>query len=222
MAVYYSLLSDGSLDMRQRMFLLEKYKADREVFEFLKPHFDNLNIEILNKNKGNIFDLMRDGHLEGWCWQTTETAILFLDDKSYIERGNLKIGKYMNYYHSWIVFKYKDKDYVFDPCLNILIDKKLYISIFNTEIAADILSKDVKKYFINYMNENKNKKIEKSYIMNFFSKVASDAFERQKGEIMMKSSEDINSPMYRNNTGYKADISDNKILSLTAHYYFNG
>lgn len=62
---------------------------------------------------------MVKGNLEGWCWQTTESAIIFLNDDDYIERGTLKFDtETPGYYHSWICFKFDDIEYVFDPCLN--------------------------------------------------------------------------------------------------------
>ena len=49
---------------------------------------------------------------------------MFLEDEDYIERGNLIFERYdekitYNYFHSWICFKYKDEEYVFDPYLNL-------------------------------------------------------------------------------------------------------
>ena len=36
------------------------------------------------------------------------SRILFMDDDSYINRGNLKFDSYSLYYHSWINFKYEN------------------------------------------------------------------------------------------------------------------
>ena len=212
------LAKDGNLSIMQKLDIINSNKVDKEIYEILKSKFDNLKIEILSKNKGNLFDLMEKGLLEGWCWQTTETAMLFLDDNYYIKRGNLIIENDKKYYHSWIEFD----NYVFDPCLNIFVDKQIYNYVFTPEVISTISSKQVKDYFIRYINENKNKKREKSCIDDFFSKVCPESYERQKDEILILSNDNVYSPMYRNNTGYKAQIEDDKILSLTAHYYLNG
>ena len=43
--------------------------------------------------------------------------------------------------------------------------------------------------------------------------------EKKKGEVEVDSSEDINSPLFRNNSGYKAEIENNKIKKLKVHFY---
>ena len=80
----------------ERFAKVRMHKAPEEVFEYLKSLFDNLHIEIVGRYEGNLIDLMNRGVLEGWCWQTTETASLFMDDSSYIERGNLNEKIFQN------------------------------------------------------------------------------------------------------------------------------
>lgn len=213
-----NLGKDGNLSIIQKLDIINSNRVNKKIYESLKSKFDNLKIEILASNKGNLFDLMEKGLLEGWCWQTTETAILFLEDNYYIKRGNLITENNRKYYHSWIEYD----NYVFDPCLNIFVNKKIYDYIFTPEVIATISSKQVKDYFIKYIKENKTKKQEKSYLDNFLSRVCSESYERQKNEVLILSNDDVYSPMYRNNVGYKAQIEDDKILSLTAHYYLNG
>ena len=65
---------------------------------------NNLYIEFLGDYEGSLFELMAVGKLIDWCWQTTESAIVLLNDYDYIERGNLYIDEATpEYYHSWIV-----------------------------------------------------------------------------------------------------------------------
>lgn len=213
-----NLGKDGNLSIIQKLDIINSNRVNKKIYESLKSKFDNLKIEILASNKGNLFDLMEKGLLEGWCWQTTETAILFLEDNYYIKRGNLITENNRKYYHSWIEYD----NFVFDPCLNIFVNKKIYDYIFTPEVIATISSKQVKDYFIKYIKENKTKKQEKNYLDNFLSRVCSESYERQKNEVLILSNDDVYSPMYRNNVGYKAQIEDDKILSLTAHYYLNG
>ena len=122
---------------------------------------------------------MQGGLLEGYCWQTTESAIVFLEEEDWIERGNLKIDSCQKYWHAWICFKFQNKIFVFDPCLQILVEKK--IKYFQPNI-------------INIIRKNKKNII---------------------------GGEDVNSPMYRNNTGYTATFESGKINSLIAHFYEN-
>ncbi len=83
----------------------------------MRRKLSELYIKVLSDYKGSIFELMHMIKLEGWCWQTTESAIIFLNDDDYIERGYLKLneGK-RKYYHSWICFKFNNIEYIFDPC----------------------------------------------------------------------------------------------------------
>ena len=68
------------------------------VYFYLKDMFENLNIEIVGRYQGKLFELMKSGKLEGWCWQTTETAALFMPDDVAIYRGDLYFNKYKTYY----------------------------------------------------------------------------------------------------------------------------
>lgn len=185
---------------KERFKKINSCKVDKSIYEYLKNNFTNLKIEILGDYSGNIIELMENGKLEGWCWQTTETAILFLDDYSYLKRGYLKFSDKTNYYHSWIQFNFKNEEYIFDPCLNIISSKNNYYSIFEINEIASINSKEIKEYFINY-----NKKI----------------VDKSK-EVLIFGDNDPNSPMYRNCVGYKTALENGKIKKLVAHYYLNG
>ena len=47
------------------------------------------------------------------------------------------------------------------------------------------------------------------------------AYEKQREYKKVETSNDVSAPMYRHNTGYKADIEDGKIKTLVVHYYRN-
>ena len=216
-----NLSIDGTLSINQKLQVIKSNKIDIELLEYLKEKFNNLKIEITSKYDGNILDLMEKGLLEGWCWQTTQTAILFLDNNSYIKRGYLNLEKDKKYYHSWTELNYNEKNYVFDPCLNIIVNKDIYNELFEVNTLSSISSKKVKDFFLEYINEHKNDKKKESSITDYLHKMFPESFERIKGEIVIKSTEDLYSPIYRGDVGYKANIENNKILSLTAHYYLN-
>ena len=211
------------LTEEQRFQKIYSKNVSGEVLEYLKSKFDNLKIEILGKYGGNLIDLMNRGLLEGWCWQTTETAALFMEDDTYIERGNLKFEKYKTYYHSWIVFKYDNEEYVFDPCLKILCKKKYYDKIFEIELKGKVTAKEVKEYFINYITNPPKRELYSEAAQNFMKRFFSkDALDRKKDEIVIHDEENPNAPMYRNGVGYKTTLEDGKIKKLIAHYYMNG
>ena len=203
----------------ERFAKVRMHKAPEEVFEYLKSLFDNLYIEIVGRYEGNLIDLMNRGVLEGWCWQTTETASLFMDDSSYIERGNLKFDLYNLYYHSWINFKYKGIEYVFDPCLQILCRKSYYDKIFEVQVKGKVTAKQVKEYFINYIS-NPPKKETNEEVSKIMKMIFGESSERTKGEIVINDEENPNAPMYRNGVGYKTTLEDGKIKRLVAHYYY--
>ena len=62
---------------------------------------------------------------------------------------NLKFDLYNLYYHSWINFKYKGIEYVFDPCLQILCRKTYYDKIFEVQVKGKVTAKQVKEYLLN-------------------------------------------------------------------------
>lgn len=209
----------SQLTEMERFAKVRMHKAPEEVFEYLKSLFDNLHIEIVGRYEGNLIDLMNRGVLEGWCWQTTETASLFMDDNSYIERGNLKFNLYNLYYHSWINFKYKGIEYVFDPCLQMLCRKTYYDKIFEVQVKGKVTAKQVKEFFIDYIS-NPPKKETNEEVSKIMKMIFGESSERTKGEIVINDEENPNAPMYRNGVGYKATLEDGKIKRLVAHYYY--
>ena len=204
----------------ERFTEIRMHKVPQEVYDYIKSFFDNLHIEIVGKYEGNLMDLMEIGVLEGWCWQTTETASLFLPDESYIERGDLKFASNKLYYHSWINFTYKGKQYIFDPCLQILCERKYYHQIFEITIKGQVTAKKVKEYFISYIS-NPPKKERNEEFENVFRTLFGEPSERTKGEIVIHDEENPSAPMYRNGVGYKTILDNGKIKKLVAHYYYN-
>ncbi len=218
----------SGLSEQERFDKIYSQQASQEVFEYIKSQFDNLTIEIGNSYGENIIELMQQGSLCNWCWQTTETAILFLEDTAYIQRGNLNLEVGKRCFHSWIIFRYKGVEYVFDPCLTIICKKDIYDKIFGVEVVGEVTAKQVKDYFINYITNPPKKNLtleeqmleEKAYKM-LVSIVGEKVLERSKGEIVVHDKEDVNAPMFRNGVGYKVEIGNGKIKKLVAHYYSN-
>lgn len=210
----------SNLTEMERFTEIRMHKVPKEVYNYLKTLFDNLHIEIVGRYEGNLMDLMERGVLEGWCWQTTETASLFMPDESYIERGNLKFSHNKPYYHSWINFTYKRKKYIFDPCLQILCERKYYHKIFEITLKGKVTAKEVKEYFINYIS-NPPKKETNEEISNIMKMLFGKPSKRTRGEIVIHDEENPNAPMYRNGVGYKTSLENGQIKRLVAHYYYN-
>ena len=207
----------------KKLTKLRSKTIDIIIYEYINNILKNLYIEITKDYEGNTLYLMKRNLLEGWCWQTTESTIIFFNDDDYICRGNLKLDKNTTYYHSWICFKYKNKEYTFDPCLNIICKKKLYDKVFQVDIKSILTAKTIKEDLINkLLNPIPQKKIKTSpKVQEFMNKFKEKYIEEKKEEIFISDSgkDDITEPMYKNSTGYTANIENNQIKALKAHYY---
>ena len=208
-------------DQNNRFLRVRSSNVGLSVIKYLKDRLKYLDIEILTKQAGNILNLMENGSLEGWCWETTESAIVFFKDDDYIERGDLLFTNKKKYFHSWICFIYGGIEYVFDPCLNILCEKEIYHKVFEVDVQGRVSSKQVQEEMIRQIQEPK--KDDNSEIMKFTKYLEGLLGDnsRIKGEVVCHGKEDINHPLFRNGVGYKANIEGNKIKSLVAHYYLN-
>ena len=210
-----------NLNEHERFKLIRQLDIDNSVFKYVKTRLKNLSIEIGGDYERNVIELMNKGLLEGWCWQTTESSIVFFNDDDCIERGNLTFGAHKKYWHAWICFTFNDIIWVFDPCLQILVEKNIYYHVFEiNEIAGIVNAKSVREDLIYRINHREKEKYNESesYIFNFLAQYIS---ERQKNETHISGNDDVKSSMYRNNTGYTATINNGTINTLIAHYYFN-
>ena len=177
-----------------------------KVLRYLEQKLDSLKIRLpFQKQPEHISDLMKNKLLEGWCWQTTETTILFLDDDAYIERGHIILYPCTYYWHSWICFKFKGKTYVFDSCLQKLIPKDLYYKIFRVldDSRPDITTvtaKEVKESFFHKLSINNNTSYVTSHIYG---------------------NDDVHSAMYRNSTRYTVKLENKNIISMLAEFNSN-
>lgn len=214
------------LTEEDRFKILRSKRIEPKVVEYLMEKLNNLYIEVLGDYKGSLFELMPVGKLEGWCWQTTESAIVFLNDDDYIERGDLKFDETTpKYYHSWMCFKYDDVEYVLDPCLNLLCKKDDYSKIFEVDVKGRVSAKDVKEELIRQITTPKNEDNSRAHksFERFLKRQLGDSYEKynekKQNEVIVHGPENVNTPLYRNGAGYNAEFTDGKIKKLTVHYY---
>ena len=215
------------LTEEEKFKILQSKKINIKVVEYLMNKLNNLYIEVLDKYEGSLFELMPVRQLEGWCWQTTESAIVFLNDDDYIERGNLNFDKITpEYYHSWICFKFDNTEYVLDPCLNFLCKKSDYSKIFKIDVKGKVSAKAVREELIRQVTAPKkedNSETRKSFqlfMKNLMGESYDSYVESKKGEVTVHGPEDVNTPLYRNGAGYKTTIENGEIKKLIVHYYY--
>lgn len=220
-------ISNKELTKEEKFKILHSKRIDIKVVEYLMSKLNDLHIEVLGKYEGSLFELMPVRKLEGWCWQTTESAIVFLNDDDYIERGNLKFDERTpEYYHSWICFKFNDIEYVLDPCLSFLCKKSDYSKIFEIDVKGKVSAKSVKEELIRQVTTpKKEENIEaNNAFQSFMKKIMGDSYdsymESKKEEVIVNGPEDVNTPLYRNGAGYKTKIDNGQIRKLTVHYYY--
>lgn len=220
-------INDKPLTQEDKFKILRSKKIDQKVVEYLINRLSELYIEVLGKHVGSLFELMPVGKLEGWCWQTTESAIVFFNDDDYIERGNLKFDERTpKYYHSWICFNFNGTEYVLDPCLNFLCKKEDYSKLFEIDVKGKVTAKAVREELIKQITTPKEKNNSEAHnrFEMFWKELLGDDYEiyqeRKKQEVVVHGPEDVNTPLYRNGAGYKTKINDNKIKKMTVHYYY--
>ena len=221
------VISKKELTEEEKFKILRSKRLDTKVVEYLMNKLNNLYIEVLGKYEGSLFELMPVGKLEGWCWQTTESAIVFLNDDDYIERGNLRFDeKTPEYYHSWICFKFNGTEYVLDPCLSFLCKKSDYSKIFEIDVKGKVSAKEVKEELIRQVTAPKEENNPETYqvFQSFMKSVFGESYvnymESKKDEVIVYGPEDVNTPLYRNGAGYITEIENEKIKKLTVHYYY--
>lgn len=203
------------IEIQRKIDFLRKQYVSPEVLNYLKEILINLEIEIYRKPAEKIMDLMAKEKLEGFCWETTESAICFFDNTAIINRGILTYYNYEKYEHAWIYFKFNNEEYAFDPCFAILSKNNLYMNTFDAKVMGTVSSEKVKKYLIECCLKKQKQLIEEKTLEESMSK----RYERQKKETRFEWKENINSPMYRNSSGYIADIEEGQIRKLFVHYY---
>lgn len=221
------VIAKKELNEEEKFKILHSKIIDIKVVEYLMSKLNNLHVEVLGKYEGSLFELMAAGKLEGWCWQTTESAIVFFNDDDYIERGNLRFDERTpEYYHSWICFKFDGTEYVLDPCLSFLCKKSDYSKIFEIDVKGKVSAKAVREELIRQVTVPKKEDNSATHqaFQSFMKSIMGESYdsymESKKGEVTVHGPEDVNAPLYRNGAGYKTEIENGKIKKLTVHYYY--
>lgn len=198
--------------------------VEKDVLIYLKDKLKPLYIEITNHEAKNVFDLIQSRGLLGWCWETTQTCSVFLNDNDQVERGYLFIDDNSpNYYHSWISFNFNNIEWVFDPCLDCLCLKQDYYARFNPIIDGVCSVEKIKNYIIDSIKNKSKEEKERDGIFKFLYDKLDDEYKKELDqEVTICGENDVNAEIYRGNVGYRAKFKEDKIDKLTAHYYMSG
>lgn len=141
-------------------------KENPEIREFLRERTYDIRIDNYDDSCNRIIEVMeckpkRDGDvtpLSGWCGEVAILLGYALDKDAYIERGNICLSgtsyEDSNYFHCWTCINYKGKQYVVDPCNNIIATKEDYYKLFSPKVLGRALGDDIKKELLEAINNN--------------------------------------------------------------------
>lgn len=221
------IMTKEPISQEEQVKMLHNKRIDKDVVNYLIKRFAHLRINVEGKDKGSLLDLMNDKKLIGWCWQTTESAVVFLNDDDYIERGYIFLDEVLpEYYHSWICFNYQGIEYVLDPSLDFLCTKEDYYKVLKPTIVGMVDAKSVKDELIRQITspslvpypayEDKCDAYCRALLNDFYAEYAKE----HRNEVMVHGQEDVNAPLYRNGSGYQANIEKGRIRKLKVNYYW--
>lgn len=127
------------------------------ILRYIEFRIRKLEISI-SRDSDSAFEFIKKGKLEGLCWQSTTFLAVYFKKTDFIVRGNLKnVGNHFNYEHSWIEFKFLEKEYVFDPCFAKISEKQEYYEEYLVEEKVRIPVIQVKKDFQKILKESQER-----------------------------------------------------------------
>lgn len=94
------------------------------------------------------------------------------------------------------------------------------------EVQTQVTAKEVREDLIRQIEQKKTNPKEKDPTFDKIWEMImrdyyQDYVERTKDEVVLNGPDNINSPLYRNDVGYKIEMDNGKIKMLTAHYYLS-
>ena len=172
------------------------FKANLLARAYVHSLIGNLYIKLSN-HSGYANEVVKDGLLTNYSYEATSSIIPFFKENDLIIRG-LLVDDWCRYFnHSWIKFTLHNKEYIFDPALNIIAQSDDYKGNFLPEVFGSVSSCQVKTDLLNILANGK---------------------ENQDGFIEVKKSNDINSSFYKADMQVNGEVINRKILTLTTKY----
>lgn len=183
------------LEQDKRFALLKQNESNIFIRNYVDYLIKNVSIKLPCREYERVSKLSKNGSLLGWCFQTSVFLAPFLGSDCFVCRGNIYFHKkqYGGYYHSWLEFKIRDINYVYDPCLNYLGLKEIYDCILSTEVYKKISSTDIEKYLVDVLSNSNN-------------------------DILINYKDDIDEIFYRTDASLSGVVRNGKIKSLLPKY----
>ena len=175
---------------------MKYFKANLLARAYVHSLIGNLYIKLYN-HSGYANEVVKDELLNNYSYEATSSIIPFFKGSDLIIRG-LLVDDWSRYFsHSWIIFTLYNKEYIFDPALNIVAKKQDYEAIFLPEKFGSVSSYRVKTDLLDTLASGK---------------------ENKDGFIDINKSNDINSSFYKVDMQVKGEVINRKILTLTTKY----
>lgn len=193
--------SKGEKELKDKIRFLRSIKTSVLAKAYANHLIGNLYIEIDAEKKGYARSMINYGDLAGWCWQSTASMIPFFKDNDQIIRGTLIHYNGGSLDHSWISFTIRGKEYVFDPCINILVEKEKYDEVFRTNEIARVSALDVRNAMLEILTTGEKSTYD--------------------GSRIIRGSEDITDPFYKADMHVKGETINKRVLTLNTHFDIN-
>ena len=191
----YSRFTD-EMSIDDKIKALKVFKAHLLARAYVHSLIGNLYIKLSN-HSGYANEVVKDELLNNYSNEATSSIISFFKENDLIIRGLIADdwGRYLT--HSWIQFNLHNKDYIFDPALNIIVKREDYKGIFLPEVFGSVSSYQVKTDLLDTLASGKK---------------------NPDGFIEVKKSNDINSSFYKADMQVNGEVINRKILTLTTKY----
>lgn len=131
-------------------------RVDPEVRSYVEATLSNITISIDRLSRVPAMQMSDDGELMGFCSQSSTFLSVFFKDDDIVSRGTTILDVRENYYHSWIEFKYKDREYVLDAAFNILCDRNFYYKVFEPNQVTRIKANTIKMALMSLISAKPN------------------------------------------------------------------
>jgi hypothetical protein len=169
------------------------------VTKYIKQRLNPVTISKSPFGTASAIEMINEGNLEGYCWQSAIFLSVFFNNSDLVSRGDVILPDYYgDYFHSWIELKYKGQEYVFDPALDILRKKSDYYQELEVKLKHQIPVEIIKAELIDLVRNS------------------------QKKAIFVLGTNNIKDVFFRTNSQVIAEVRENRVKKLAVKFYSDG